>query len=190
MIAKLATAAFLSLAPALAPRPALADEAAAWAALRAGGHVALMRHAEAPGGVGDPPGFRLDDCATQRNLRAAGREQARAVGERLRAQRVRVEKVLASPWCRCIETAELMGVGPVQVEPTFANAFVLSDRRTALTSGAREVIAAWQGPGTLLIVTHGANIQALTGDNPPEGAVVVVAAAAPGRAIGRVDPPP
>ena len=52
---------------------ASADDAAnAWAALRAGGHVALMRHADAPGGFGDPPGFRVDDCATQRNLSARG----------------------------------------------------------------------------------------------------------------------
>jgi hypothetical protein len=60
--------------------PTLADEAAAWAALRHGGHVALMRHAEAPGGAGDPPGFRLDDCSMQRNLSAKGRTDAQAVG--------------------------------------------------------------------------------------------------------------
>src|SRR5215211_8430504 len=45
-----------------------ADEAAAWAALRLGGHVALMRHADAPG-AGDPPGFKLNDCTTQRGNR-------------------------------------------------------------------------------------------------------------------------
>ena len=57
-----------------------ADDAAdAWKALRAGGHVALMRHADAPGGVGDPPGFRVDDCATQRNLsERGGRTQKRS----------------------------------------------------------------------------------------------------------------
>ena len=54
----------------LAVDAAVAGEAEAWAALRAGRHVALMRHADAPGGVGDPPGFRIDDCATQRNLSA------------------------------------------------------------------------------------------------------------------------
>jgi hypothetical protein len=51
---------------------ASAGEAEAWTALRAGRHVALMRHTDAPGGAGDPPGFRLDDCATQRNLSAKG----------------------------------------------------------------------------------------------------------------------
>ena len=44
------------------------DTATLWAALRGGGHVALVRHGPTAGGAGDPPGFRLDDCATQRNL--------------------------------------------------------------------------------------------------------------------------
>ena len=48
----------------------------AWAALAAGGQVVLLRHAETTPGAGDPPGFRLDDCSTQRNLSEAGRAQA------------------------------------------------------------------------------------------------------------------
>ncbi len=64
-----------------------ADEAAgAWKALRAGGHVALMRHADAPGGAGDPPGFRVDDCATQRNLSEKGRADTAKIGERLKQE--------------------------------------------------------------------------------------------------------
>jgi phosphohistidine phosphatase SixA len=154
--------------------PALADETAAWAALRQGAHVALMRHAEAPGGAGDPPGFRLDDCRTQRNLSARGRADAKAVGERLRTQGVAVTKLLSSPWCRCVDTARLLSIGPVEIEPTFSNAFVLADRRPALTAGARTLVSAWKGPGTLLVVTHGTNIQALTGVNPDSGEIVVV----------------
>ena len=66
---------------------ACADDAAnAWKALRAGGHVALMRHADAPGGAGDPPGFRLDDCATQRNLSEKGRADAAKIGVRLKQE--------------------------------------------------------------------------------------------------------
>ena len=58
----------------LAPAAAVGNPGAAWKALREGGHVGLMRHADAPGGAGDPPGFRLDDCATQRNLSDKGRK--------------------------------------------------------------------------------------------------------------------
>jgi phosphohistidine phosphatase SixA len=151
-----------------------ADEAAALAALRGGAAVvALMRHADAPG-TGDPPGWRLDDCATQRNLSERGKADARAMGQRLKAERIRFAKVLSSPWCRCVDTATLMDVGPVQIEATFSNAFVLSDRREALTAGARKLIRGWRGPGALLVVTHGANIQALTGRGPASGEVVVV----------------
>ena len=168
--------------------PAYADESAAWAALRQGGHVALMRHADAPGGFGDPPGFRLDDCATQRNLSDKGRADAKAAGERLRSSRIAIGKVLSSPWCRCVDTARLMDVGAIEIAPTFSNAFVLRDQRAALSAGARAVIGAWKGPGTLLVVTHGANIQALIGYNPASGETVVVAAEAEGvvREVGRI----
>jgi broad specificity phosphatase PhoE len=172
--------------------PAQADESAAWAALRQGGHVALMRHAEAPGGAGDPPGFRLDDCTTQRNLSAEGRVDAKAVGERLKAEGIAIGKLLSSPWCRCVDTARLMEVGAVEIAPTFGNVVVLSDQRATLTEGARAVIAAWQRPDTLLVVTHGANIQALTGGlNPASGEIVVVRADAGGtiREIGRIPVP-
>jgi phosphohistidine phosphatase SixA len=168
-----------------------ADERAAWAALRQGGHVALMRHAAAPGGAGDPPGFRLDDCATQRNLSAEGRADAKAMGERFRAEGVAVGKLLSSPWCRCVDTARLLDLGPVEIEPTFSNVFVLADQRRALTAGAKAVVTAWSGPTTLLVVTHGANIQARTGQNPASGEIVVVAAGPDGtiQVVGRIPIP-
>jgi phosphohistidine phosphatase SixA len=168
---------------------ASAEEAAAWAALRAGGHVALMRHADAPGGAGDPPGYRLDDCATQRNLSDRGREDAGAVGRRLQAEGVRIGRLLSSPWCRCVDTARLLGVGAVVVEPAFSNAFVLADQRADLTGRARQIIASWSGPETLLVVTHGANIQALTGYNPSSGEIVVLARGAELRELGRIAVP-
>jgi phosphohistidine phosphatase SixA len=177
---------------ALSAAPAAADEAAAWTALREGGHVALMRHALAPGGAGDPPGFRLEDCATQRNLNAAGRADAAAVGAMLWGEEIVIGRVLSSPWCRCVDTARLMELGAVEIEPTFSNAFVLRDRREELAAGARKIIAGWRGPGTLLVVTHGANIQALTGGgNPASGEIVVVAAGADGtiREVGRIPVP-
>src|SRR5215470_18139316 len=98
----------------VAPTGAVANERDAWAALVGGSHVALVRHGSAPPGYGDPPGFKLDDCTTQRNLDERGRAQARAVGEAFRQQRVPVDKILSSPWCRCLETARLMALGPVE----------------------------------------------------------------------------
>jgi phosphohistidine phosphatase SixA len=154
---------------------AVADDAAnAWKALRAGGHVALMRHADAPGGVGDPPGFRVGDCATQRNLSAKGRADAEKIGSRLNVEGIAFEEILSSPWCRCIDTARLLNLGTVGTEATFGNVVVLRDQRETLTAGARALIARRKAGGNLLVVTHGANIQALTGISPASGEIVVV----------------
>ena len=177
----------------LCARPAAAEDAAAlWAALRAGGHVALIRHAATVGGAGDPPGFRLDDCATQRNLTDQGRAQARRLGEtvsrRERPGRQGAELAMV-PLPR---DRGLMGLGPLELAPTFNNAFTLRDRVDELTAGARAIVAAWSGPGTLVVVTHGANILPLTGVMPEEGGVVVVKAepASPAklRVLGRIPP--
>jgi hypothetical protein len=113
-VGRLAAAVLVTLAMVT---PGLAGDGAdpVWAALAQGGLVVLIRHGNAPPGYGgDPPGFRFDDCTTQRNLDDAGREQARALGAAFRKQGVRVDRVVASPMCRCTETAELMAVGPVE----------------------------------------------------------------------------
>jgi phosphohistidine phosphatase SixA len=167
---------------------ARAGEAEAWSALRAGRHVALMRHADAPGGFGDPPGFKVEDCATQRNLSAKGRADALKIGARLRSEGITLETILSSPWCRCIDTATLLQLGPVKTEPTFGNVVVLRDQRESLTSGARTIIDQWTGSGILLVVTHGANIQALTGIQPASGEIVVVRGGSGGGrdAVGRL----
>jgi phosphohistidine phosphatase SixA len=168
---------------------ASADEAeAAWTALRAGRHVALMRHTDAPGDVGDPPGFRLDDCASQRNLSAKGRADAARIGARLRSERIAVERIVSSPWCRCMDTATLLELGPVEAEPTFGNVVVLREQATSLIAGARAVIDKWKGSGILLVVTHGANIRALTGIAPASGEIVVVRSGSGGNTepVGRL----
>src|SRR5262245_59519373 len=106
-MSRLARAA-LVLSLVVAPMEAVADERDAWAALVGGSHVELVRHGNTTPGYGDPPGFKIDDCATQRNLDERGRAQARAIGEALRQHGVRVDKIFSSPWCRCLETARLM----------------------------------------------------------------------------------
>ena len=169
--------------------PAAADETAAWKALAQGGHVALVRHANAPGNW-DPPGFKIDDCATQRNLDDAGREQARALGETFRKNKVRAPVVRSSPWCRCLETGRLMNIGEVESAWPVASSEKSPERLREL----KKMISEWRGPGTLVLVTHALTVQALLGFMPGSAETVVVKPAPKSphgmRLIDRIAPPP
>jgi phosphohistidine phosphatase SixA len=147
--------------------------AADWSVLKAPGTIALIRHADAPG-VGDPKGWRLDDCSTQRNLSERGRQQARALGDAFRANAIAPEKIVASEWCRTIETATLMQLGPVERQSAFNNAYVLYGQRADLTLAARQTLSGWNGEGLLVVVTHGDNIELLAGVMPSQGEIVAV----------------
>ena len=164
----------------LGPGVAASDDA--WAALAKGGLVALIRHGNAPPGYGgDPPGFKIDDCKTQRNLDEQGREEARALGVAFRDHGIRVDRVLSSPWCRCQDTARLMAVGTV--ETSWA---LVPDRDPSAPVRLRELqelVATWRGPGTLVLVTHAFTVRALLGFLPIQGETVVLRPA-PGSATG------
>jgi broad specificity phosphatase PhoE len=160
----------------LGSAPALADEAAAWAALRAGGNVALVRHASTEAGLGDPPGYRLDDCRTQRNLSPEGRAEAKRLGERLRAEGVRVERVYTSPWCRCRDTA-LEAFGKAEEWDALSSFFDDRSREPRLTASVKKRIGTYstkKPDGTVVMVTHHVNIAALTGLAVGTGEIVVV----------------
>jgi phosphohistidine phosphatase SixA len=152
---------------------ARADEAG-FAVIATGGHVVLLRHGKTPGGAGDPAGFRLDDCATQRNLTDEGREQARALGRVLRARSAKIDRVLSSAWCRCRETAALLDVGEVGDLAALDNLYGRWEARDEQTRALREVVRSWKGPGTLLLVTHGANVLPLVRIQPGEAEGIVV----------------
>lgn len=150
------------------------DEAALWAALREGGHVALMRHAIAPG-VGDPAGFRLDDCTTQRKLSAQGRAQARAIGERFRANGIATAAVFSSQWCRCLDTARELALGEVAAFPGLNSFFADRGEEARHTAAVRALIRERaHSPLPLVLVTHQVNITALTGVFPASGEIIVL----------------
>lgn len=75
--------------------------------------IIIFRHALAPG-VGDPDGFELTNCQTQRILSDEGRQQAIEMGDKLRELGIIEAEVFSSEWCRCLETAELLGFGSPQ----------------------------------------------------------------------------
>jgi phosphohistidine phosphatase SixA len=146
---------------------------ALWSALRGGGHVVLMRHASAPG-TGDPEGFRLDDCATQRNLSAQGRRQAAATGALFRQHGVSRADVYSSQWCRCLDTARLLDLGPVTPLPALNSFFENDDREAGQTAQLRSWIESHAGQRNLVLVTHQVTITALTGVYPESGEILVL----------------
>jgi phosphohistidine phosphatase SixA len=168
-------AAMLLLAGSALPAFALSDKATT--ALKAGGHVILMRHAQTVPGTADPPGFKLGDCATQRNLSNAGRADSSRIGEELRRAGITIGRVLSSPWCRCLDTARLMlPDAPVEEDASLSSFVEVRDqdaRRKALDS-LRATIAAWRGPGNLLMVSHQVTISALAGESLAQGGMLVV----------------
>lgn len=162
-----------ALATLLVAGPVAADDVQeAWTALVAGGHVALVRHGNAPPGHGgDPPGFKIDDCSTQRNMDDRGRLQAKAVGEAFSQHGVRVDRILSSPWCRCLETARLLGLGAVESEWTAAAS---ADKSPARLAALKQIVSGWRGPGTLVVVTHALTVQGLVGILPGQAETVVL----------------
>lgn len=152
-------------------------------------YVVLLRHALAPG-TGDPANFQLGDCTTQRNLSEAGRQQAQDIGQAFRQRGVQVERVLSSQWCRCLDTAELLELGPV--EPFAPLNSFFQDRRTAdrQTADVEAYLRQQPPQGVMVMVTHQVNITALTGIVAPSGQGVVVAVDGdqPLDIIGTLDP--
>jgi 8-oxo-(d)GTP phosphatase len=133
--------------------------------------VALIRHAMAPG-TGDPPNFALRDCSTQRNLSDEGRDQAYRIGLRFRANGMAAAQVFSSQWCRCLETASLLGLGEVQELPTLNSFFGNGEREQAQTQALKKWLAGQHLKQPLVLVTHHVNIIALTGVYPASGEIV------------------
>jgi broad specificity phosphatase PhoE len=160
--------------------PAVGADAAndaLWRRLRSGGHILLIRHAATDPGVGDPPGFRLGACATQRNLSERGRREARALGAALQAGGVAIGPVWSSRWCRCLDTARL-AFGHVEPAPMLDSMF--NDDEAASHAKAEQTIArlaALRGTGrdrdNAALVTHDANIRVLARESVAPGGIVV-----------------
>jgi phosphohistidine phosphatase SixA len=156
--------------------PATAAEPFPIERLDQGGYVVMLRHARAPG-TGDPDGFRLGDCATQRNLDDEGRAQARRLGDRLRSAGVASAEVYSSQWCRCLETAALLDLGPVEELPALNSFHGRPPDREANLAALRAFLAGLRPDGPLVVlVTHQVTIAAITGRGAASGEAVVLEA--------------
>jgi phosphohistidine phosphatase SixA len=144
--------------------------------LRGGGVVIALRHTLAPGTF-DPPGFRVDDCSTQRNLSDEGRAQARRIGQWFERERLVPGAVRSSPWCRCLDTARgafgraesWAALGSPAGQDEAARQAQVSTLRAALAEVSRK-------PGFQVWVTHMFVLQALAGENTDSGEALVLRA--------------
>ena len=152
-----------------------------WALLKGGGHVVLMRHAVTTPGVGDPPGMKVGDCSTQRNLTEEGRRHAKLIGEAWRAHGVQADRVMSSPMCRCLETARL-SFGRVDESLPLANQHGGTESEVPRqVREMRAVASEKHRGGNVVLVSHGTTIATVTGISTEPGEMLIVSPQGDGR---------
>ena len=141
--------------------------------LEDGGKLIFIRHAYAPGN-GDPAGFNLNDCSTQRNLSDDGRKQAQRIGEFFNKNKIEIDKVLSSEWCRCKETAKIAFKN--FSTNSFLNSFYSSKYEKNKDKQLRELnkyISNHKSEKNLILVTHYVLISEVLNYGPSSGEIVV-----------------
>ena len=161
-----------------------ASRAQLLAAWRQGG-VLLIRHAATESGLGDPPGFVIGQCRTQRNLSDEGRQASRAFGAWLQSQNFKPDAVRSSQWCRCQDTARL-AFGAYEDWPALNSTFAGQGDPAAQQQALRERLSALPAGRTEVWVTHQVIMTGLTGAYPEMGEAFLVDAQGRLKARGRV----
>ena len=168
------TALLLGLLLALtAPSSVHAQSNEGFELLKTGNHFAFMRHALAPG-FGDPDNFALRDCSTQRNLSQEGIEQARRIGERFKQNGISEAVVYTSQWCRCIDTANELGIGTPEELPIINSFYATPSRGDRQDQQLREWAVKQDLSKPTVLVAHQVNITALTSVFPASGEIIIV----------------
>jgi phosphohistidine phosphatase SixA len=147
------------------------------ALLRAGGCAVVLRHAETDPGIGDPPGFQLGQCSTQRNLSESGRAQAKQLGQWFESRGLKPAAVLSSAWCRCKDTADLAFGAHTVFAPLNSTFDARSADQAGQTAALRKRLAGIAGGRFEVWVTHQVNISALSGESTRMGEAVILGAA-------------
>jgi len=141
--------------------------------LEDGGKLIFIRHAYAPGN-GDPAGFNLNDCSTQRNLSDDGRKQAQRIGEFFNKNKIEIDKVLSSEWCRCKETAKIAFKN--YSTNSFLNSFYsskFSKNKDKQVKAFNYYIKNLESKKNLIFVTHYVFISEVLNYGPSSGEIVV-----------------
>jgi broad specificity phosphatase PhoE len=195
--AALLFAAFALVYPAAAQQPIELAGLALVSALRAGGYNLYFRHAATDWSrddhVSEAGDWTSCDPQRMRQLAPAGRRTAERVGKAMRALRIPVGSVLASPYCRTLETARLMALGPVETTTDIMNTRVTTyfGGVAAIAERARDRLAMSPKAGTnTVLVAHGNVLRAATDVHTGEAEAVVFRPEGDGRfsVVARVTP--
>ena len=138
-----------------------------------GEKLIFIRHAYAPGS-GDPNNFNLNDCSTQRNLSEEGRKQAKFIGNFFRKNKIEIDKVLSSEWCRCKETAKI-AFKDFSTE-NFLNSFYslkYAKNKDKQIKALKNYIKNYKSKKNLIFVTHYVLISEVLNYGPSSGEIVV-----------------
>lgn len=154
--------------------PLLADDEKVWAALEKGGMVVLMRHTHVDLGAGNPLILAPGNCAAELNLTRRGREQAKRIGEAFRARHILIDDVLASPYCRSLETGILAFGRATSASFLIAPPAVSEERAALNTEHALQLIDQHKGPSNLVMITQEPNIANIILESAEQGELVVL----------------
>jgi phosphohistidine phosphatase SixA len=146
----------------------------AWKLIQEGDKILLIRHSLAPGG-GDPPGFIIDDCKTQRNLDRIGINQSKKIGKLFKKNKVLVDQVLSSQWCRCKDTAKYAFENFKEftaLNSTFQSPYDKNEAKQL--KELYNFVSKWNGRGkNLILITHYSIITAVTNAIPSSGEIII-----------------
>ena len=145
-----------------------------WESAKEGDKIIWIRHALAPGG-GDPQGFKIEDCKTQRNLNAIGINQSKKIGKLFKKNKIKIDQVFSSQWCRCKDTAKY-AFGDFKefsaLNSTFSPPYDKNKKKQI--KELKEFIKNWSGKGkNLVLITHYVVILAMTGETSNSGELII-----------------
>ena len=137
------------------------------------GKIIFIRHAYAPGG-GDPEGFDISNCASQRNLSKEGITQSKNIGKFFSENNIQIDKVLSSEWCRCKQTAKY-AFNNYETK-SFLNSFFsqkFAHNKDKQVKELKDYILNWEGKKNLILVTHYVVISETLNVSTSSGEIVI-----------------
>ena len=141
--------------------------------LNEGKKLIFIRHALAPGN-GDPDNFLINDCSTQRNLSKKGINQSVKIGDFFKNNKIKIDQVLSSEWCRCKDTAKYA----FENFTTFnaLNSFYdekLATNETKQINDLKKFIKNWDSDKNLVFVTHYVVISSILNVGTSSGEIII-----------------